>query len=154
MGESGENSRNPERSWALTFLTEDALVSFMTMALEWLSTSAVLTARQRNAALAVVAIEAELAATLVRALTIALLGIAVLLAQRDVTQVALPTCEKSEATLPSLLSPHLHLSIRAAKPYPVDTLSLHFHRIYNASRDSAGKPRRPWNRIKKGCQTD
>ena len=57
----------------------------MTMALEWLTTAAVLTARQRNAALTVFAIEAELAATLVGTLAVALLGIAVLLAQGHVT---------------------------------------------------------------------
>jgi hypothetical protein len=65
-------------------LAEDALVSLVTKALEWLTTAAVLTARQRNASLAVVAVEAELAAALVGTLTVALLWVAVLLAQRHV----------------------------------------------------------------------
>lgn len=76
---------------ALTFLTEDSFVSLAAVTLKRIPASAVLAAGKWNASLAVLAIETELAAAFVRALAVSLLWIAVLLAQRNIAQVALPT---------------------------------------------------------------
>jgi hypothetical protein len=72
-------------------LTEDSFVSLAAVTLKRIPATTVLTARKRNASLAVLTVESELATALVRTFAVSLLWIAVLLAQRNIAQVSLPT---------------------------------------------------------------
>lgn len=75
----------------LTVRTEQAVPAFVANALERHVAAAVLAARQRDALIASVAVEAQIAATLARPFAIALHRVAALPADRHVAQVALPT---------------------------------------------------------------
>lgn len=69
----------------------------VTVALKGIPTSAVLATGQRNAALAVLAVEAELAAALVGTFAVSLEWITMSLALRHIAQVALPTLPRYDS---------------------------------------------------------